>query len=68
MTRHKIRLTGIDAPESKPAFGQASKRALSEREYGREVSLECGKTDRYPRSPHKSQRCASASALLPQEI
>lgn len=47
--QHKIRLAGIDAPESKQAFGQASKKHLSGLVFNREVSLDCGKTDRYKR-------------------
>jgi endonuclease YncB( thermonuclease family) len=48
-TQHKIRLAGIDAPESKQAFGQASKKHLSDLVFDREVTLECGKTDKYRR-------------------
>lgn len=48
-TQHKIRLVGIDAPESKQAFGQASKRHLSSLVFDREVTLDCGKTDKYRR-------------------
>ena len=48
-TLHKIRLAGIDAPESKQAFGQASKKHLSDQVFDREVTLECGKTDKYRR-------------------
>ena len=48
-TRHKVRLAGIDAPESKQAFGQASKKHLSDLVFGREVTLDCGKIDRYRR-------------------
>jgi endonuclease YncB( thermonuclease family) len=47
--QHKIRLAGIDAPESKQAFGQASKKRLSAMVFDRDVLLECGKTDRYQR-------------------
>jgi len=47
--RHKIRLAGIDAPESKQAFGQASKKFLSGLVFNRDVILDCGKTDRYKR-------------------
>lgn len=47
--QHKIRLAGIDAPESKQAFGQASKKHLSDLVYDRDVTLDCGKTDKYRR-------------------
>ncbi len=45
--QHKIRLAGIDAPESKQPFGQASKKHLSDLVFGRDVTLDCGKTDKY---------------------
>lgn len=48
-TQHKIRLAGIDAPESKQPFGQASKKHLSGLVFDRDVTLDCGKTDRYRR-------------------
>lgn len=47
--QHKIRLAGIDAPESKQPFGQASKNHLSDLVFGRDVTLDCEKTDRYKR-------------------
>jgi endonuclease YncB( thermonuclease family) len=45
----KIRLSGIDAPESRQPFGQRSKQSLSNLVYGKEVDLTCGKVDRYKR-------------------
>jgi endonuclease YncB( thermonuclease family) len=48
-TQHKIRLAGIDAPESKQAFGQASKKHLSDLVFDKDVTLDCGKTDKYRR-------------------
>lgn len=45
----KVRLAGIDAPESKQAFGQASKKHLSSLVFDRDVTLDCGKTDKYRR-------------------
>ncbi len=48
-TQHKIRLQGIDAPEAKQAFGQASKRHLSNLVFNRQVVAECGKIDKYKR-------------------
>jgi endonuclease YncB( thermonuclease family) len=47
--QHKVRLAGIDAPESKQAFGQASKKHLSGLVFNRDVTLDCGKTDKYRR-------------------
>lgn len=46
---HRIRLSGIDAPEKSQAFGQLSKAALSALVFGMEVRAECGKRDRYRR-------------------
>ena len=48
-TEHKIRLMGIDAPEKSQAFGAASKQALSNYIYQREVIVEYKKKDRYLR-------------------
>jgi endonuclease YncB( thermonuclease family) len=47
--QHKIRLSGIDAPESHQPFGQRSKANLSALVFNREVVAECGKTDKYNR-------------------
>ena len=48
-TEHKIRLMGIDAPEKTQAFGAASKQALSNYIYQKEVTVEYKKKDRYQR-------------------
>lgn len=47
---HKIRLSGVDAPEKKQAFGQQSKLSLSNLAYGRQAIAECPKRDRYQRA------------------
>lgn len=47
--QHRIRLAGIDSPEKKQPFGQASKQSLSDLAYGRDVDVEWNKADRYGR-------------------
>ena len=46
---HKIRLHGIDAPEGGQAFGDRSRQSLSDMIFGRDVSVEWSKRDRYGR-------------------
>ena len=48
-TQHKIRLGGIDAPEKKQAFGNASKKSLSDLVYDKRVDIDWYKHDRYGR-------------------
>ena len=48
--QHRVRLNGIDAPESGQPFGQASKRNLVNLVFGKTVSIETKKTDRYGRA------------------
>ncbi len=52
-TQFKIRLEGIDAPESKQDFGQKSKQHLSDLIFDKEVTVIIGKTDKYGRSVGK---------------
>ena len=47
--QHKIRLTGIDAPERGQAYGTKSKEYLSESVAGKFVVVEYDKRDRYKR-------------------
>ena len=47
--QHKIRLSGIDAPERGQAYGTKSKDYLSDLVAGRFVVVEYGKRDRYQR-------------------
>ncbi len=47
--QHKIRLSGIDAPEKAQPFGQRSKAAMSALVFGKEVDVVAGKRDRYGR-------------------
>lgn len=48
-TEVKVRLEGIDAPESKQPFGNASKESLSAMTFNKPVRLVCTKTDRFRR-------------------
>lgn len=47
--QHKIRLSGIDCPEKSQPYGQAAKQSMSDQVFGRQVSVETSKRDRYGR-------------------
>lgn len=47
--QYKIRLSGIDAPEKKQAFGNVSKQSLAEMIAGQVVTVGYNKFDRYGR-------------------
>jgi endonuclease YncB( thermonuclease family) len=47
--QHRIRLQGIDAPESHQAFGTQSKQSLSQLIFDKDVTVEYEKIDRYGR-------------------
>jgi len=47
--QHKIRLSGIDAPEKAQPFGQRSKENLSRLVFDRDVRVEWEKRDKYKR-------------------
>lgn len=46
----KIRLVEIDAPEKDQPYGQDSKKSLSDMVFGKDVSVEWDKTDKYRRT------------------
>jgi endonuclease YncB( thermonuclease family) len=48
-TQHKIRLSGIDAPEKSQAFGNRSKQSLSDLVFNKPVTVDTDKQDRYGR-------------------
>lgn len=48
-TQYRIRLEGIDAPESHQAFGAQSKQSLSQMVFDKEVTVVYQKTDQYGR-------------------
>src|SRR5256885_2061578 len=48
-TQHRIRLQGIDAPESHQAFGMQSKKSLSDMIFDKNVTVVYDKTDQYGR-------------------
>ena len=48
-TQHRIQLQGIDAPERKQAFGNASRKHLASLVAGKTVTMKWAKPDRYGR-------------------
>jgi endonuclease YncB( thermonuclease family) len=52
-TQHKIRLSGIDAPEKKQAFGMRSKQSLSDLVFNEQITVEADKRDKYRREVGK---------------
>ena len=48
-TQHRIRLEGIDAPESHQAFGTQSKQSLAQMIFDKDVTVVYQKTDQYGR-------------------
>ena len=48
--QHKIRLSGIDAPERAQPFGRQAREHLANLIAGEQVTVETSKTDRYGRS------------------
>jgi endonuclease YncB( thermonuclease family) len=51
--QHKVRLSGIDAPEKAQAFGNRSKQSLSELAFNKSATVESKKKDRYGRNVGK---------------
>lgn len=47
--QHKVRLSGIDAPEKRQAFGNVSRQNLSRMVFGQPVTVNYDKRDRYGR-------------------
>jgi endonuclease YncB( thermonuclease family) len=47
--QHKVRLSGIDAPEKQQAFGNRSKQSLTDLAYRKHATVETSKSDRYGR-------------------
>lgn len=47
--QHRVRLTGIDAPERKQAFGSRSRQSLSKLVFSKTVTVKTNKPDRYGR-------------------
>ena len=53
--RHKIRLSGIDAPEKSQPYGMRSKKSLSDLVFGQMVRVDTYKADRFGRELGKVQ-------------
>lgn len=51
--QHKIRLSGIDAPERKQGFGRRSREHLASLTFGKMVEVDSTKQDRYGRTVGK---------------
>lgn len=51
--QHKVRLSGIDAPEKAQAFGNVSRQHLAKLTFGKQVTVETSKKDRYKRNVGK---------------
>lgn len=51
--QHKIRMLGIDAPEKRQAFGNRSKENLSDLVFGKTVTVQVVKIDKYGREVAK---------------
>jgi len=51
--QHKVRLDGIDAPESSQDFGSRAKQSLSDLVFGKTVTVLGSKKDRYGRTVGK---------------
>ena len=47
--QHKIRLSGIDAPERRQPFGEHSRQHLAHLAHGKDATAQCNKIDRYRR-------------------
>lgn len=52
-TQHKIRLSGIDAPEKGQPFGNRSKQSLSDLVFAKTVAVDTDKRDKYKRNVGK---------------
>lgn len=52
-TQHKIRLSGIDAPEKSQPFGNRSNQSLSDLVFSKTVTVDTDKRDKYKRNVGK---------------
>ncbi len=62
--QHKIRLSGIDAPEKKQPFGNRSKESLSGLAFDKTVDVETSKRDRYGRQVGQYQPAENQTVRL----
>jgi endonuclease YncB( thermonuclease family) len=66
--QHKIRLSGIDAPEKSQPFGQRSKESMSTLVFGKEVDVLWHKHDRYQRIVGKVMAQPSDCPTCPKTL
>ncbi|PZP91153.1 MAG: nuclease [Variovorax paradoxus] len=64
----KVRLSGIDAPEKRQAYGERARQALAALTFQRWARLECRKTDRYGRNVCAVWVAPSSSPDGPQTL
>jgi endonuclease YncB( thermonuclease family) len=66
--QHRVRLSGIDAPESKQPFGKVSRQNLADLVFQKQVKIETGNKDRYGRLIGKiwveSEDCSGCGMTL----
>ncbi len=66
--RHKVRLTAIDAPESRQPWGKESRQHLSDMVQGKAVQVEWRKQDRYGRIVGKLVLQAAPCPTCPKTL
>ena len=61
---YRVRVSGIDAPEKRQPYGQASKKLMSDLAFSRQVTIHWSKRDRYGRIVGKVSRSGMDLGLV----